>query len=66
MASRQKNVHAYAVGTFTSAPQPTATEPVSYDPYHAGYFFRLRDQAPVHRATALLLDQGKAYATPST
>lgn len=65
LATRHRNVHAYAVGTFTSQPAPAATEPVSYDPYRAGYFFRVRDQAPMHQAPALLLTQGKAYAAPA-
>lgn len=62
IASRQKNVHAYAVGIFTSQPEPAATEPVSYDPYRAGHFYRVRDEAPVYHAAALLLTHGKVYA----
>lgn len=60
----QRNVHAYAIGTFTTSAQPAATDPISYNPYHAGYFFRTEDQAPVHSAAAVVLRQGKAYATP--
>lgn len=63
IAQRQRNVHAYAIGTFTSITQPTATEPISYNPYQAGHFFRLKDQAPIHSAAALVLSQGKAYAS---
>lgn len=63
LAQRQRNVHAYAIGTFTRAAQPTATEPISYNPYQAGHFFCLEDQAPIHSATALVLTQGKAYAS---
>ncbi|MDF7815588.1 MULTISPECIES: hypothetical protein [Hymenobacter] len=63
IASRQKNVHAYAIGTFTATPQPTATEPISYNPYRAGHFFRIEDQAPIHSATAVVLSEGKAYAS---
>lgn len=64
LASRHKNVHAYAVGTFTSQAQPTATEAMSYDPYRAGYFYRVRDEAPVYHAAALVLDHGQAHASP--
>lgn len=63
LTQRQRNVHAYAIGTFRSAPQPMATEPISYNPYHAGHFFRVQDQAPIHRAQAVVLSQGKAYVT---
>ena len=63
LTQRQKNVHAYAIGTFSSAQQPSATEPISYNPYHAGHFFRVQDQAPIHSATAVVLTQGKAYAS---
>ncbi len=66
LASRHKNVHAYAIGTFTSQAQPAATEAVSYDPYRAGHFYRVSDQAPVYYAAALVLDNGKAYASPPT
>ena len=65
LAQRQRNVHAYAIGTFTTAAQPTATEPISYNPYHAGHFFQVQDHAPIHCATALMLTQGKAYASAS-
>ncbi|WP_223654111.1 hypothetical protein [Hymenobacter psoromatis] len=63
LAQRQRNVHAYAIGTYTSAAQPTATEPISYNPYQAGHFFRVEDQASIHSAAALVLSQGKAYAS---
>lgn len=63
LAQRQRNVHAYAIGTFTTAAQPTATEPISYNPYTAGHFFRVEGQAPVHSATAVVLSHGKAYAS---
>lgn len=63
LTQRQKNVHAYAIGTFTTAAQPTATEPISYDPYHAGHFFRVQDHEPIHHAAAVVLSQGKAYAS---
>ena len=63
LTQRQKNVHAYAIGTFTTAAQPTATEPISYDPYHAGHFFRVQDHEPIHHAAAVGLSQGKAYAS---
>lgn len=64
-AQRQKNVHAYAyaTGTFTTAAQPTATEAISYDPYHAGHFFRVQGQEPTHYAAAVVLRQGRAYAS---
>lgn len=61
--TKQKNVHAYAIGTFTASAQPTATEAISYDPYHAGHFFRVQDQVPVHSAVAVVLSQGKAYVS---
>ena len=41
LAQRQRNVHAYAIGTFTTVAQPTATEPISYSIYTAGHFFRV-------------------------
>ena len=63
LAQRQKNVHAYATGTFITAAQPTATEAISYDPYHAGHFFRVQGQEPIHHAAAVVLSQGKAYAS---
>lgn len=63
LSQRQRNVHAYAIGTFRSSQQPTATEPISYNPYHAGHFFRVQDQAPIHSAQAVVLTQGKAYAS---
>lgn len=63
LAQRPRNVHAYAIGTFTSSPQPTATEPISYNPYQAGHFFRVEDQGPIHRATGVVLTQGQAYAS---
>lgn len=66
IASRQKNVHAYAIGTFTSAQQPSATVAISYDPYQVGHFFRVEDQAPIHSAAAVVLSKGKAYASPQS
>ncbi|TDN39822.1 hypothetical protein E4631_23410 [Hymenobacter sp. UV11] len=63
LAQRQRNVHAYAIGIYTSAAQPEATEPISYNPYQAGHFFRVEDQAPIHSATAVVLSNGKAYAS---
>ena len=62
LCQRQRNVHAYAIGTFRSAQQPTATEPISYNPYQAGHFFHVGDHAPIYSATAVVLSQGKAYA----
>lgn len=63
LKARQRNVHAYAIGTFTASAQPTATEAISYNPYHAGHFFRVKDQAPVHSAAAVVFSRGKAYAS---
>lgn len=63
LTPRRRNVHAYAIGTFTRAAPPTATEAISYNPYPAGHFFRVGDQAPIHRATAVVLTQGHAYAS---
>ena len=60
---RTRNVHAYAIGTFRSAPQPTATEAISYNPYHAGHFYRIENQQPIHSAAAVALSNGKAYAS---
>lgn len=64
LSSKQKNVHAYAIGLFTSAAQVEATEPITYDPYRAGYFFRVQDEAPVHNAAVVVLTAGKAYVSP--
>ncbi|MFC7670873.1 hypothetical protein ACFQT0_28395 [Hymenobacter humi] len=63
LAQRQRNVHAYAIGTFTTAAQPTASEPISYNPYTAGHFIRVEGQTPIHSATAVVLSHGKAYAS---
>ena len=63
LASRQKNVHAYAVGTFTAAQQPSATEPINYDPYHVGHFYRVEDEQPIYSASAVVLHDGKARAS---
>lgn len=62
LTQRQRNVHAYAIGTFTTAAQATATELISYNPYTAGHFFRVGDEAPIHTAPAVVLCNGKAYA----
>jgi hypothetical protein len=66
ISEKRKNVHAKAVGIFTAAQQPTATEPISYNPYQAGHFFRVEDQTPIHSSAAVVLSQGKAYASPTT
>lgn len=69
-ASRQRvlatcrNVHAKAVGIFTTADLPDATERVKYDPYFAGYFFRLADKSPIYTAQSALLDDGKVFVSP--
>jgi hypothetical protein len=60
---KQRNVHAYAVGIFTNSAQPEATEAISYNPYRAGHFFRVQDEAPVYSAAAVVLSEGKAYAS---
>lgn len=62
LTQRQRNVHAYAIGTFTTAAQPLATELISYNPYTAGHFFCVESQAPIHYATTVVLCNGKAYA----
>jgi hypothetical protein len=62
LTSRQRNVHAYAIGTFTTAAPPAATEAISYDPYHAGHFYQVQNKRPLHSAPAVVLHQGKAYA----
>lgn len=63
LAQRQRNVHAYVIGTFPTAAQPTVTEPISYNPCHAGHFYQVQRQAPIHSATAVVLSHGKAYAS---
>ncbi|QKG54852.1 hypothetical protein [Hymenobacter sp. BRD67] len=65
LAQRQRNVHAYAIGTFTTAAQPLATELISYNPYTAGHFFCVGSQAPIHRTPAVVLCNGKAYVLPN-
>ena len=65
LAQRQRNVHAYAIGTFTTAAQPLATELISYNPYTAGHFFCVGSQAPIQRALAVVLRNGKAYVLPN-
>lgn len=65
LTQRQRNVHAYAIGTFTTAAQPLATELISYNPYTAGHFFCVGSQAPIHRALAVVLRNGKAYVLPN-
>lgn len=59
-----RNVHAKAVGIFTSAELPTATERVKYDPYFAGYFYRLADESPIYEASAVLLHDGQVFVSP--
>ena len=60
-----RNVHAYAIGLFTSAELPSAVEPLRYDPYFAGYFFRVTDPAtPVYSAAAVRLHRGATFASP--
>jgi hypothetical protein len=63
---RQRNVHAYAIGIFTAQEQPAATEPVSYNPYTAGYFYRVTDRSPIYSASSVVLRDGLAYATTTT
>lgn len=69
-ASRQRvlatcrNVHAKAVGIFTSADLPTATEQVTYSPYVAGHFYRLADDSPIYTANAVLLHDGEVFVSP--
>ena len=58
------NVHAYAIGLFTSQQVPTAVEPITYDPYFEGYFFRLADKSPIYSAAAVRLHRGETFATP--
>jgi hypothetical protein len=62
LTCRQKNVHAYAIGTFTQVAQPAATEPISYDPYRAGHFYQVHNEQPLLSALAVVLHQGKAFA----
>lgn len=57
-----RNVHAYAIGTFTGAEVPTAIVPITYDPYSEGYFFRLEDKSPIYSA-AVRLHRGKTFAS---
>jgi hypothetical protein len=59
---RQKNVHAFAVGTFTAIDSQPATA-ISYNPYLVDYFFQESDRTPVYAATHLRLHAGKAFAT---
>lgn len=60
-----RNVHAFAIGVFTSAEVPTAVEPIKYDPYLVGYFFRVADpKNPIHSAAAVRLHRGETYASP--
>ena len=58
-----RNVHAYAIGTFTSAEVPTAIVPITYDPYSEGYFFRLEDKSPIYSAAAVRLHRGQTFAS---
>lgn len=59
-----RNVHAFAIGTFTSQEVPTAVEPIKYDPYFAGYFFRVADpKNPIFSAAAVRLHRGETFAS---
>lgn len=59
-----RNVHAYAIGIFTSQEVPTAVEPIKYDPYFAGYFFRVADpRSPIFSAAAVRLHRGETFAS---
>jgi hypothetical protein len=60
-----RNVHAYAIGIFTSQEVPSAIEPIKYDPYFAGYFFRVADpKKPIYSAAAVRLHRGETFASP--
>ena len=63
LAEQRRNVHAYALGTFTAAETP-AQALVSYNPYRAAHFYLDADQSPITHALHLRLTDGKAYATP--
>jgi len=59
-----RNVHAYAIGIFTSQQVPAAVEPIRYDPYFAGYFFRVADpHTPIYSAAAVRLHRGESFAS---
>lgn len=61
LRERQKNVHAYAQGTYCRQ-GGAACVPISYDPYASGYFFTTADKKPVYLAEQVSLSEGKAYA----
>lgn len=60
LEQRRKNVHAYAVGTYTEAPQ-TGDQAVTYCPYKAAHFYRRADDSPVFTAAAAHLAGGSVF-----
>jgi len=62
LASRQKNVHAFVVGTVAShAPPAAAAIRVRYDPYTGATFVTL-EGAPVRRAARVVLTPAGVFA----
>jgi hypothetical protein len=60
LAQKRKNVHAYAVGTFTTQ-QAAGTEAVSYCPYTAAHFYRKSDLSPVYTAQTAFITNGTVF-----
>ena len=57
---KQKNVHAFLIGTLTDQ-APATAEAVSYNPYHAGHFFAKQTGAAVYTAPAATLTTGRIF-----
>jgi hypothetical protein len=61
---KQKNVHAFAVGTLITKPfSHHGEEEVSYNPYVAGHFFMKSNDEPVHKAkyAKLYVENNKGF-----
>lgn len=62
LREKQKNVHAYVVGTFVSTHRESRRHEATYNPYKYETFVT-STQEPLHEAAAVTLKDGKVYYT---
>ena len=60
LRDKQKNVHAYAVGTYT-ATRTSGEQAVTYCPYTAPHFYEKATAAPVYTAAAARIEAGAVF-----
>lgn len=64
LKEKQKNVHAFAVGTFKSINSSNSfglKEEVSYNPYTGNSFFKIKTKDPIHEAGIVWFGINKVF-----